>query len=261
MATNGFKQGLQTRRMQIGIVAGMSDPYCTDILGGAPFDWVLIDGEHSPSDPNALLRQSQVLAGHRREIAFRPPRYAGESLGLWLDMGIRTLVIPNVESVAEAASLVAATRYPPVGRRGVGPALARAAGWGRQKDYLVGADAQICVIAQIESPEGIASIDGIAATPGIDGILVGPSDLGASLGHPGDSAHPKVVDAIDTALGGALAQGKAAGMFVSDAASAQRYARQGCTFLVIGTDTGLFAKALDERIVAFREALAPARVP
>ena len=166
--------------------------------------------------------------------------------------------MPNVESAEEAASLVAATRYPPVGRRGVGPTLARAANWGRREDYLDRANAEICVVAQIESSEGIASIDRIAATQGIDGILVGPSDLAASVGHLGNHAHPEVKEAIECIVRRTLAQGKAAGMFVSDKASAQRHAKLGCTFLIVGTDTGFFAKVLDETAAAFQAALAPA---
>lgn len=252
-----FKQRMLAREIQVGIVAGVSDPYCTDILGGAPFDWVLIDGEHSPVDPTALTRQLQVLHGHRREVAFRPGHQPGQSLGQWLDIGVRTLVVPNVESAEEARELVAATRYPPEGRRGVGPTLARAAAWGRQQDYLLGANDGICVVAQVESAAGVAAIDRIAAVAGIEGILLGPSDLAASLGCLGNAAHPDVAKAIEFTIQRSLALGRAVGMFVSDIASALRYRQLGCTFFIVGTDTRLYARALDEAAVSFQQALKP----
>ncbi len=257
MEPNRFKQRIQNNEIQFGIVTGVSDPYCTDILGGAAFDWVLIDGEHSPAEPIALVRQLQVLAGHRKEVAFRPGSHAGQTLGQWLDLGIRTLVMPNVESAAAAEDLVAATRYPPAGRRGVGPALARAAGWGRDKDYLQSADAQLCVIAQVESAKGVGAVDAIASTPGIDGILLGPSDLAASLGHLGDSAHPEVAEAIRFTAQRALAHGKAVGMFVNDVATARRFVRAGCTFLIVAADTRLYAQALDAAAADFQRAREP----
>jgi 4-hydroxy-2-oxoheptanedioate aldolase len=255
MRPNGFKAALGSRQTLLGVVAGMGESYCADILGGSPFDWVLIDGEHSPCDTRTVLHQLQALAAHRREAAFRSATLTPANVTQWLDIGVQTLVAPMIENAPQAAALVAATRYPPDGHRGVGSALSRAAEWGRCADYLSRANAQICVVAQIESPAGLADVEAIAATQGIDAILIGPSDLAARMGHPGHSGHPAVQDAIDQIIHRTRASGKPVGTFVSEPTDAQRYASLGCSFMIVGSDTRIFAKALDDTAAAFRKAV------
>jgi 4-hydroxy-2-oxoheptanedioate aldolase len=145
-------------------------------------------------------------------------------------------VAPLVESARQARALVASTRFPPAGTRGVGTALARAARWGRDADFLHGSAAQLCVVAQIESAAGVRCAGEIAGVDGVDALLVGPSDLAASLGHLGQPLHPEVA---------ALAAGKAAGIFVRDPAAAARYLRMGCSFFIVGVDTAVMAGAFD----------------
>jgi 2-keto-3-deoxy-L-rhamnonate aldolase RhmA len=110
-------------------------------------------------------------------------------------------------------------------------------------------------VAQIESRAGLAEVEAIAGTQGVDAILIGPSDLAARMGHPGESGHPEVQDAIDQIIERTLASGKPVGTFVTDPLDAQRYARMGCSFMIVGSDTRIFAKALDETASAFREAV------
>jgi 4-hydroxy-2-oxoheptanedioate aldolase len=251
---NRFKDALASRRMQIGIVAGLSDPYCTDILGGAPFDWILIDGEHSPCDTRSVLGQLQVLAAHQRAVAFRSGMLSAAAVTQWLDIGVQTLVAPMVESAAQATALVTATRYPPNGRRGVGPALSRSAAWGRHADHLSRANEDVCVVAQIESPAGVDNVEAIADA-GVDAILVGPSDLAAAMGYPGNAGHRAVKETVDGIVRRTLARGKPVGTFVADAAAARRYAELGCTFLIVGVDTRILAKALDDTAATFRSVL------
>ncbi|MGE0799048.1 MAG: aldolase/citrate lyase family protein [Lautropia sp.] len=256
---NPFKQALLARRLQIGLVLGLGDAYCADLVGGADFDWLLIDGEHSPTDPRHVLAQLQVLAVHRAEPAFRPSGgEAPSAMTRWLDLGVRTLVVPMVDSARQAAEWVAATRYPPTGRRGVGSALSRAAAWGRDDRHLAEADDAICVIAQIETPAGVEAAEAIARVDGIDGVLIGPSDLAATSGHRGAPDHPEVRSAITTVITRTLAAGKAAGLFVGDPEAAARYAALGCTFLIVGTDTRVLARALDDTAGRFRAALGAA---
>ncbi|RBH33898.1 4-hydroxy-2-oxo-heptane-1,7-dioate aldolase, partial [Pseudomonas sp. MWU13-2860] len=144
---------------------------------------------------------------------------------------------PMVQSAADAAQAVAATRYPPRGIRGVGSALARASRWNRVPDYLTRADSEICVLVQVETRRGLAELDAIAATDGVDGVFIGPADLAADMGHPGRPDHPNVRAAIDDAIVRIQRHGKAAGILMADEAQARRLLELGARFVAVGVDT------------------------
>jgi 4-hydroxy-2-oxoheptanedioate aldolase len=128
-----------------------------------------------------------------------------------LDIGAQTLLFPMVESAEQAEMLVAATRYPPAGVRGVAASVNRVSRWGRIDGYFTKADDEMCVICQIETVAGMAAIEEIAAVEGVDALLVGPSDLGASLGLIGQGRHPHVLAAVDDSIARIVATGKPAG--------------------------------------------------
>ena len=149
---NGFKQSLAARRVQIGLWLGLADPYCAEICAGAGFDWLALDAEHGPNTIRTLL-----VAAAGRGVVPGAHDGAGRASGdpahlkQLLDIGAQTLVVPLVESAEQARAVVRATRYPPDGIRGVGSALARASRWNRHVDYLKRADAEVCLIVQVES--------------------------------------------------------------------------------------------------------------
>jgi 4-hydroxy-2-oxoheptanedioate aldolase len=134
-------------------------------------------------------------------------------------------------------------RYPPGGTRGVGTALARAARWGGETGYLTGADAEACLVVQIETLAGVHHAAAIAAVPGVDAVFIGPADLAAALGHLGDAAHSDVQRAIEGLVGTIRAAGKLAGILAADEAMARRYIAWGCTFVAVGVDTVLLRTA------------------
>src|SRR5206468_2220093 len=147
----------------------------------------------------------------------------------------RSLLVPFVQNVEEARRAVAATRYPPLGIRGVSVAP-RANLYGRVANYHARAHEQICVLVQVETASAVNQIEQIAAVDGVDGIFIGPSDLAADLGHLGNPGHPEVQDAIARACARIRAAGKAAGMLTSDAEAAARYVEAGFTFVAAGSD-------------------------
>lgn len=159
-----------------------------------------------------------------------------------LDLGAQNILVPMVSSAAEARAVVEATRYPPRGRRGVGSALARSARWNRVEDYLQNADAYVSVLVQIETAEGIDAAAEIAAVDGIDGVLVGPSDLAASLGLLGQQAHPDVVAAVIRAFDAVRAAGTPVGVNAFDPRRAQSYRDAGASFVLVGADVALLAR-------------------
>ncbi len=242
---NKFKAALAARSPQYGLVLGTGDPYGLEIIAGAGFDWLLLDGEHTARDSAALPQQLALIAAAGASAALRPERLDGSGCGRYLDIGVQTLVAPMVESADQARALVGSTRFPPAGVRGVGTALARAAAWGRDADFLAGSADEICIVAQIESAAGVRAVGEIAAVEGIDAVLLGPSDLAASLGHLGQPSHPVVEARMAEAVAGTLAAGKAAGTFVRDPAAAARYMRLGCSFFIVGVDTAVMAAAFD----------------
>ena len=162
--------------------------------------------------------------------------------------GARSLI----DTADQARKLVAAVRYPPDGQRGVGAGVARVSRWNRTADYLDWANEQVCLLVQIETREGLNNLDDIAATPGVDGVFIGPADLSAALGHRGDPGHPAVQAAIEDAIARIKASGKAPGVLTSDEALARRYLELGCLFVAVGNDVGLLTKAVDGLAARFK---------
>lgn len=242
---NPMKSALKEGRLQVGLWLGLANPYTAELAAGSGFDWLVIDGEHGPNDIPTILSQLQAI-GSRSHAVVRPPIGEVWMIKQILDLGAQTVIVPMVETAEQAATLVRAVRYAPAGIRGVGAALARASDFGRVGDYIGTAAEQICLLLQVESRAGLAAIEGIGALEGVDGIFIGPADLAADMGHPGNPGHPEVQAAIEAAITRICATGKAAGILTSDKKLARRYADLGATFVAIGSDVGTFVRALGE---------------
>jgi 4-hydroxy-2-oxoheptanedioate aldolase len=262
LPVNPFKQALAEKRAQIGLWIGLADAYSTEICAGAGFDWLLLDCEHSPNDLRTLLRQAQAVAGYPSTHSIsRVPvghGHAGTTLiKQRLDLGIQTLLVPMVDTAQQATELVRAMRYPPHGIRGMGGA--RASRWGRIASYPKEANSQVCLLVQAESQLALDNLEAIAAVEGVDGIFIGPADLSASLGFPGDPMNPKVQAAIEDACKRINAAGKAAGILTPDEALAKKYLEMGFTFVAVGLDNNLLARHSSALAARFKpELLAPA---
>jgi 4-hydroxy-2-oxoheptanedioate aldolase len=242
---NRFKLALRQGRAQIGLWQALASPYAAEICAGAGFDWLLFDGEHAPNDVPGLLAQLQAVGASDTHPVARPPFGETWIIKQYLDIGFRTLLVPMVETAAQAEALVRAMRYPPEGIRGVGAAIARASGWNRQGDYLAWANEQVCLLVQVETRRGLENLDAIAGVEGVDGVFIGPADLSASLGHRGDPGHPEVQAAIEDAITRVRAAGKAPGILTSSEALARRYLDLGCRFVAVGADLSVFVGAID----------------
>ncbi|MGY2255272.1 4-hydroxy-2-oxoheptanedioate aldolase [Pseudomonas reactans] len=244
MPVNRFKQRLRNGDVQIGLWLGLADAYCAELAANAGFDWLLIDGEHAPNHLQGMLAQLQAVAPYPSQALIRPVIGDSALIKQLLDIGAQTLLVPMVESAAQARELVSAIRYPPQGIRGVGSALARASRWNSIPGYLDQADEQMCLLVQIENLEGLANLDEIAAVEGVDGVFIGPADLSASMGHRGNPGHPEVQAAIEDAIGRIVKSGKAAGILSADENLARRYIELGATFVAVGVDTTVLMRGL-----------------
>lgn len=251
MTSNTFRQALAQGRRQIGFWLGLADAYSAEICAGAGFDWLVLDAEHGPNTVRTLLAQLQALAAYPVHPVVRATHGDAAHIKQLLDIGAQTLLVPLVESAAQAADIVRATRYPPQGVRGVGTGLARAARWNRTADYLQRADEEICVLVQVESAAGLANLEAIARTEGVDGVFIGPADLAASLGHRGKAGHPEVRAAIDGAIRSIVSAGRAAGILAADESFARHCLEAGCSFVAVGVDTLLLARSTSELAARF----------
>lgn len=257
MPINTFKQRLQSGEAQIGLWLGLADPYCAELAANAGFDWLLIDGEHAPNDLRGLLGQLQAVAPYPSQPVIRPVIGDTALIKQLLDIGAQTLLVPMVESAEQARELVRAMHYPPHGVRGVGSALARASRWNSIPGYLDKADAQMCLLVQIENLDGLAKLDEIVAVEGVDGVFIGPADLSASMGHRGNPGHPDVQAAIEDAIVRIGKAGKAAGVLSADQSLARRYLELGAKFVAVGVDTTVLMRGLQTLASAFKNAPAP----
>jgi len=251
--TNHFKRALRAGRPQIGLWAGLANPYTAEICAGAGFDWLLIDGEHAPNTLQTMLGQLQAVAPYPVAPVVRPPWNDFVQIKQILDAGAQTLLVPMIQSAEEATAAVAAMRYPPHGMRGLGSALARSSRWNRIPDYVQRANDEMCLLVQVETPQGVQALDDILAIEGVDGVFIGPADLSASMGHLGNPGHPEVRAAIDDAVGRIVRAGKAAGILHTDPAQARHYLELGATFVAVGVDATLLARAAEKLAASFKQ--------
>jgi len=259
MPINRFKQRLCRGETQIGLWLGLADAYCTELAANAGFDWLLIDGEHAPNDLCGMLGQLQAIAPYASQAIIRPVVGDSALIKQLLDIGAQTLLVPMVESAQQARELVRAMHYPPQGIRGVGSALARASRWNSIAGYLDQADAQMCLLVQIENLEGLANLEAIAQVEGVDGVFIGPVDLSASMGYRGNPGHPAVQAAIEDAIARVRQAGKAAGILSADQALARRYIELGAAFVAVGVDTTVLMRGLQSLAATFKDGVAPLR--
>jgi len=248
---NVFKEALRRGKPQIGLWVGLADAYVAELLATTGFDCLVIDAEHAPNDPRSVLPQLQAIAAYPVHPIVRPVRGSVELIKQYLDIGAQTLIIPMVETAEQARRMVAATRYPPRGVRGVGSALARSSRWNQIDDYVKRSDDEICVLVQAESVNALANLDGIAEVEGVDGIFFGPADLAASMGLLGNPGDPAVRAAIAKGIAAVRRAGKAAGTLTSDRKLAREYLNLGATFVAVGVDTTILVKAAKELAAEF----------
>lgn len=240
---NLFKRRLHDAdgAVQWGFFVSLADPIAAEIAAGAGFDVVVVDAEHGPNDLRTILGQVHAIAGTGVEAAVRVPDDDATFIKRVLDLGARTLIVPMVDTVDQAVAAVDATRYPPVGVRGV--SSARAARWGRVQNYHAEAESDICVILQVESTTGLANIDEISAVDGVDAVFIGPMDLASSLGHVADGTHPDVVTVVADALRRVSRSAATPAVMAVSGELVATYCDAGARLVAVGVDTSMLAAA------------------
>jgi 4-hydroxy-2-oxoheptanedioate aldolase len=239
---NRLKHRLAAGDTLHGCWLGMADAYAAEMAASCGFDWLLIDGEHAPNDLRSTMAQLAVIEPSESLAVVRLRDDDPARIKQMLDAGAQSLLIPMIESADQARRAVAATRYPPEGIRGVGSSLARASRFSAVPDYLATANAQICLMLQIESRSGLAALDD---------IFIGPADLAADMGHLGNAAHPDVRAAVMDAIRRIATSGKAAGVLSTEDAFLAECKAAGARFVGVGIDVLMFVEALRARARQF----------
>ena len=242
--TNTFKAALATQTPQIGLWVVTAEPSLAEMIGTAGFDWLVIDGEHAPNDIRSLKDSLTALNGSQSHPVVRIPVGEPWLVKQVLDAGAQTVLVPMIDTAEQAREMAAAMLYPPAGIRGMGASGARASRFGEIADYVATANDEVCLIVQAESRAALENLDDILAVDGVHGVFIGPADLSADMGFPGNPDAPEVQEAIEAAIRKIAASGKAAGILTSGAAPARKWREAGASFIAIGIDMKLFAESL-----------------
>lgn len=237
----------------VGTFAAIPHPVAVEVTAGAGLDFLCIDWEHSQIGRERiedLIRASDL---HKVPAMVRVPGHSPEWIASVLDAGAAGVLVPRVSTAAQAKAAVMATRYPPVGERGVGPGRASAYGY-RIPDYLKSANETLVLSIQVETAEGLANIDEIVAVEGVDVIFIGPGDLSVSINAMGPAGAEKLNAAITKIATAARAAGKAVGIFRPSADDVGLWAIAGITFFMLASDTMFLGASLAAGAAAAREA-------
>jgi 4-hydroxy-2-oxoheptanedioate aldolase len=253
---NRFKAALREPGVQMGLWLSLGTPITTEIAATAGFDWLLADGEHGPNDALTIAEQHRSAGQYAVNFVARARDGSGPSIGPLLDAGVQSIMVPKVETARQAEAIVRQLHYPPAGERGVAIGSVRASRWGAIENYMRQAAEQLCLIIQVETRMGLDNLSSLAGVEGVDGIFIGPNDLAAALGHPGEPSHPYVEAAIADAVSRLTNAGKPAGILVSNIEDGARHAAMGCRFIAVGSDAGTLAHGLRDLAQQARGALA-----
>lgn len=233
MRLNTLKTRIAQGETVYGVFLPVWSPAMVEILGHTGFDFVIIDAEHGPMAPEGC--EHMVRAAECAAIAplVRIAVNQRQNILRYLDTGVLGAMLPQLNTAEEVAQAVQAVKYPPVGQRGL--AGVRAADFGLKEplsDYITTANQQTMIVIQVETAQAVDNIDAILAVPATDVVFIGPTDLSAALGYPGQTQHPHVQQTIERLTAKIHAAGKTAGTVAYDAGTLARRKSQGFRFIV-----------------------------
>ncbi len=249
-----LKQRLRAGRPGNGCWIHLFHAPVAEIVAQAGYDCVMIDLEHGPGDLGELMTVLPAVERWACAPLCRVPVNDAVWIKRVLDLGVAGVMAPAVDDAAAARELVASCRYPPGGRRGLAPTLVRAAGYGRDwRGYLERCEAELLIIAQVETRRAIEAVDEIVGVDGLDMLFIGPFDLSADLGHTGAPDHGEVRAAIERVERATKKAGLLLGGLPTPGRSAEELFAAGYHLVLGGSDVVLLrdaARADRERLVA-----------
>ena len=239
----------------VGCWLELMSPIVAEIVAGAGYDCVLIDMEHGAASYGDAIAMMQAVAASGAAPLVRVPANDPVALKRTLDTGVSGVMVPGIDSKAEAEAAVAACHYPPRGTRGMAPSIVRASGYGRHwRDYVREIGERLLVMLQIESAEAVAEVEAIAAVEGVDMLFIGPFDLSASLGHVGEPDHPEVLAAIERVEAVAKQAGCLLGTIPTGARPLETLLERGHDLILPDADLAILRDGTDACIARWRTA-------
>jgi 4-hydroxy-2-oxoheptanedioate aldolase len=249
---SNFRTNCIDKNLLIGTFAAIPHPVAIEVTAASGVDFLCIDWEHSQISRERIEDLIRAADVHRVPAIVRVPGHAPESIASVLDAGAAGVLVPRVSTAAQAKAAVQATRYPPVGERGVGPGRAAAYGY-RIPDYLAKANAELVLAVQVETAEGLGNIAEIAAVEGINVIFIGPGDLSVSIDAMGPAGKDKLNAAIESITKAALAAGRAVGIFRPSPDDIGVWSAAGISFFLLASDTMFLGAALADGVTQARQ--------
>ncbi len=251
------KERLRRGEMQFGCFMNMASPVSTYLAAGIGYDVVLLDHEHSHADFANAIACVDAASGSKAEIWARVPGNDKIYLKRILDSGVDGVMCPMINTAEDAAELVRNCRYPPHGVRGVAPTITRHTGYGlRREEYMARVDRDLAIMPQIETAEAVDNVESIVAVPGIDIVFVGPLDLSASLGHFGQTDHPRVVAAIERIEKVVKDAGKILASLAVPGRDASVLLNRGYDLIFGGVDIAILRSGMQEQLKMLHKARA-----
>ncbi len=237
----------------MGIFCNLPSPAVVEILGHLGFDFVIIDAEHGPQGVETTEHMVRAADAVGLTAVARVALNLPQNLLRYLDTGVLGVQAPMVNTAADAQAVVSATKYPPLGRRGL--ASVRASGYGvgmPTRDYIQMANEETLVVVQAETIQAMERLDEIARVDQVDVVFVGPTDLSTSMGFGGQPTHPQVLAAIERMGVEIRRAGKVAGTIARNPDAYRHWRERGFQYLAI-TATGLVAQVGSQYLEACRE--------
>ena len=242
---NNFAKRLRSGEILIGTLVSLPSSEICELLASIGYDWLFIDAEHGAFNPQQA--QAMLQAAAPTPCLIRVPSDETIWLKKALDIGAAGVIVPQVHTADQAREIISHCKYTPDGKRGIG--IGRAHKYGIDFDrYIKYANQETAVVLQAESSEAVDNINDIVNLKGIDAILIGPYDLSASLGKPGEIDHPVVQAAINKIIKTCQNAKLAMGFFGVTPESVLPYKQKGFTLLTIGMDTAFLINAAQEML-------------
>ncbi|MGO4436672.1 HpcH/HpaI aldolase family protein [Rhizobium sp. RAF56] len=250
-----FRKNCIDRQRVVGMFSAIPHPVAIEVAAQAQPDFLCIDWEHSQIGRERIEDLIRAADLHRVPAMVRVPGQTPEAIAAVLDAGAKGVLVPRVSNAAQARAAVMATRYPPVGERGVGPGRAAAYGY-RIPDYLTKANDEILLAIQIETAEGLANVAEIAAVDGIDVLFIGPGDLSVSIGAFGPDGKATLDKAIGDITRAGLEAGRTVGLFRASTADIADWSATGISFFILASDTMFLGAAVAAEMAQARKSMA-----
>jgi len=254
MLQSGIKQKLRNGQVVFGTFFKLNCASLVEMIGYAGFDFIIVDNEHSNFSYSEMENLIRAADGVKLDAIIRTPSAAEEHIAHALDSGASGVQIPGLTTVEQVKAAMPATKYYPLGRRGMN-FVQRAANFGymERNAYLEAANSNTLVVVHVENKEMVDQVDELCQVPEVDVLFAGPGDLSQSVGKPGQVNAPEVVDLVERIFAAAAKHQKHVGIWVGNAADAEKYIKMGARYIGYQNDVLIINSALKECAKVFAQ--------